>query len=237
MNVISWKDAKRDSLLVFHHLPKTAGTAFSAALSNMFGGDSYAWFHGPAGALQEINRNTKFKAVGGHFHLSHRLAKEIKRPVVLITLFREPTDRVISNYYYLQRNSDHHLHGMANQHTLEEIFTSGMGERLQVENQIVKMVSSVTGDMDEMLASAKENIHKYTFFGFQDQISILEALVQQKYEVEEFKVPDLISRSKRPRGVSPIELLKIIREHNQYDLELYDFAKDIYNKKLGGAWI
>lgn len=235
--ILTWAEVTPNSLLLFQHLPKTAGTAFSTALEGVFGKDHYQWFHGPAGALQEVRNNTQLKAVGGHFHLNHKLAREIKQSLALITLFRDPVDRVLSNYYYFQRNTDHHLHGMAIQHALGEIFEKGMGHRMQMENQIVKMVSQTHGTPEEMLESAKQTVQQYSFFGFQDQMSVMEKLVRQKFNADEFQIPDLTSRSKRPKTMPGIELLELIKEHNKLDQELYDYARQLYDAKLGVEWI
>jgi hypothetical protein len=240
MNIIPWSKATNDALVVFHHLPKCAGTAFSSALSDYFGAENYSWFHGPAGALEEMRNGTTLRSVAGHFHLSHIYAKDITTPTIMVTLFRNPIDRVISQYYYLRRNSEHHLHGMAMQHSLEEVFTKGLARRLQMSNQITGMVTSLQHGSSEskMLNSAKNNVTKYTFFGFQEDLRTFSLLVEARLGISNFIIPDLTNHSRNRPGLHEVEtnIIEVIKEHNQLDLDLYKFAWDTYNEKLKTEW-
>ena len=235
IEIIPWDKASPSDFLLFHHLPKTAGTAVSSGLENYYGAENYKWYHGPAGALEEIVSGTKLSAVGGHFHLSHRTVAEIDRAMVVITLFREPVDRVISNYYYLRNNDQHHLHPIAMENSLKDIYDKGLGRKMQVENELVRMVSR-TGVASKKLSSAKQTIDSYTFFGLQEQTQVMQLLFKRFYNAD-FVIPILVARGLRP-SVEQVDLdtIGLIKEHNTEDIELYNYAKEVYERKLSQEW-
>jgi len=240
IKVIPWEKASFNDFLLFHHLPKTAGTAVSSALGGLYGPGNYKWFHGPYGALEEIANGTKLKAAGGHFHLNHHKAAEVNKEMIMFAVFRDPVDRVISSYYYFRANGTHNLNPIANQYTLAEIYKQGLGKKMQVQNQITHMLATARGGATyyEALDSAKETANNYTFFGIQEQIEALEHMIKRLFGLDKFTVPKLIAKTGRPRiaEVDP-ETLDLIREYNSYDIDLYSYAKEVYEKKLRTEWL
>ena len=239
IRVIHWNEASLDDVLLFHHLPKTAGTAVSSALEGLYGAEYYKWFHGPAGALKTLADGHSLRALGGHFHLSHPTVNRIDVRVIMITLLRDPIDRVISNFYYLRANEKHHLYELANAYSLEEALRKGLSKKLQIDNEIVRMLSTVDpkDSLGAAFRSAKETVKSYTFFGLQKQTRMLELLIKRVFNIEEFKIPVMITNTGRPKKteVDP-DLIALIKKYNQYDVELYDFAEEIYNNKLEKEW-
>jgi len=239
IKVIHWSEASLNDVLLFHHLPKTAGTAVSSALEGLYGAEYYRWFHGPAGALKTLVDGHSLKALGGHFHLSHPLAAQIDAQVIMITLIRDPVDRVISNFYYLRANEKHHLYELANAYSLEEALNKGLAKKLQIDNEIVRMLSTADpkNSLGTAFRSAKETINSYTFFGLQEQTRMLQLLINRVFNIEHFKIPVMTTYTARPKKeeVDP-GLIELIKKYNQYDVELYEYAKEIYNRKLEKEW-
>lgn len=239
IEIIPWEEASFEDFLLFHHLPKTAGTAVSSALENLYGNGNYKWFHGPYGALQEIAKETQYQAVGGHFHLNHPMASEVNKRMIMFTLFREPVDRVISNYYYFKANRTHHLSELANKHSLSEIFELGLGQKMQIQNEITRMTATSRGGSTfyEALDSAKETVMNYTFFGIQEQTRVLELIIKRLFNRDDFIIPVLVARSTRPKVMDvDLDTIDLIKQHNKYDLELYEYAKAVYEDKLETEW-
>jgi len=235
IEIISWDEAKFEDFLLFHHLPKTAGSVISDALVNLYGPDNYKWFQGPHGALEEINKGTTYKAVGGHFSLNHPTAREINKRMIVFTLFRDPIDRVISNYYLYRNAPGHPLHTIASNYSLGEIYRQGMGRKMQIQNEITRRVAT---DSDKALDSAKQTVDNYTFFGLQEQSRVLELIIKRLFNLSQFTIPEIVARDIRPRGSEvELEVLDLIKEYNSYDIELYEYAKEVYERKLRTDWL
>lgn len=236
-NIIPWDQMESTDRLVFHHLPKTAGTALSSGLHNFYGESHYKWFHGPAGVLEEMTKGTELRAIGGHFHLNHPLARALTEPVVMVTLFRDPVDRVISNYYYIRNNTEHPAHPVARDNSLKEVYEKGLGVKIHVVDSITKMVS-ITNVPGKYLASAKNMVNRYTFFGLQEQTNVMEALMRRFFNNDQFFIPLLTARSMRP-AVEEVDLetIRLIKNHNQQDIALYEYVKEVYDRKINEEWI
>lgn len=96
--------------LVSLHIPKTAGTSFRNILKDVYGPGHVARL--------DIRRNTELngkklnssklksgiKVIHGHFSYQKLIEQfDIKEDTPVITWLREPAERVISNYYYLDK--------------------------------------------------------------------------------------------------------------------------------------
>ena len=119
----------------FLHVPKTAGTTLNAVVAGLFPGAA-AWHQalvdqagGEDGLAAAIAGNPGFHdgllAVVGHFGVCHPLVAGCRargRRAVLLSVLREPVERVVSLYEYIRRRGDHPLHREARARTLLRCF-------------------------------------------------------------------------------------------------------------------
>ncbi|OAV44832.1 sulfotransferase family 2 domain-containing protein [Lewinella sp. 4G2] len=99
--------------LISLHIPKTAGTSFRHILKSKYGEQEVIRLDIPAGKRRvRINekryRETTIpsgtRVVHGHFYLPELYAKFPEtKDLPVITWLRDPVERVISNYFYLQK--------------------------------------------------------------------------------------------------------------------------------------
>jgi len=198
MIIIPWRAASKDEFVLFHHLPKTGGSALSRALQGVYGEENYKWFNGPAGVLKELSGKTKLVAAGGHFSWNHPWAKKVRRRAAVLTILRDPVERVLSNYYYLRlRSEQSKLNNLARQYTLREIFELGLGQELQVENWVTACLSQTLSPAKRLL-SAQATLEGYTFFGFQEQMDVLAILISRFLVLDHFEIPRLANSYARP---------------------------------------
>lgn len=96
--------ARKDPLVVFVHIPKTAGSTINSALSRHFstGQDHCEHIIDDPGRLTRIVATADW--VSGHvpFHyLRAKLVQSTRRPLRFFSLLREPLDQVRSHYNWL----------------------------------------------------------------------------------------------------------------------------------------
>lgn len=105
------------SLLVYIHPQRTGGTAFKAALNEMFGRENVFSaqtvgkdFYKPWKGLKE-RELAGYRAVAGHFDFEYK--ELFSRPVVYVGTIRNPYDRMVSLYQYCKEKEGHKLQELA----------------------------------------------------------------------------------------------------------------------------
>jgi hypothetical protein len=233
MLIIYPEKAKKEDFLLFQHIPKTGGTALSSRLHEYYGDPNYKWYHGPDGALQALTKpELSYQAVGGHFNMFLSKNLKIDRELMLITLLRDPVDRVLSQYYYLKVASEHPLCSVVNKYSIEEIFTNNIEDALPHFANLLTYKITMEPEIANRLSSAKETLNTYTFFGFQDDMAGVEKFLGKLFGLSWFIIPLLNpNKSRVMLDNTPKKTIDVIRKYNQDDIELYQYAKTLYQKK------
>jgi hypothetical protein len=192
----------RPPLLVFVHIPKTAGTTMTAILrtnepgaGTRHGGNV---FKGGGGIKQGVKfqnllRNTngeldRARILTGHFPLAIREHLPNDRLVRYFTLLREPADRTLSHYFQirdrrggLDRPNKLGLPSLSTGATLDETIAGGY----MLDNVQTRMLSGLAepfGEVDdEMLERAKHNLrHGLACFGLTERLDESLVLAKQR---------------------------------------------------------
>jgi hypothetical protein len=252
-------DRRRPALLVFVHIPKTAGStlrsalnmnepgARSRALGNVFKGSG--GIDGTVMARMRKGEGPDLTGVGivrGHFPLGIReylpnyLPK--RRELHCFTFLRDPIERILSHYYAIRdRREGEEEPGkyaespLPPDPTLDDALAAGYVH----DNLHTRMLCGDPepfGEVtEEMLAEAKRNLREeLVFFGLTERFD--ESLVLAKRRLG---LGAILYRSsgrvnpQRPRGDEvPAELRLAAERSNRYDIELYRYASELFEKEL-----
>jgi tetratricopeptide (TPR) repeat protein len=218
-------------LLVFTHIPKTGGGTLSSILSKNYAEDTilplkYKSFTDVLTELSESQKKQIACCVG---HIPFGLHEYFSKPAIYITLLRHPIDRVISLYYFILRQKVHRFHDelIAKQMTLKDFVVSGFEPVLNTQTRILAGLSGSPISRDE-LNMAKKNLEEHFFAvgtteKFDDFLLMLQKRLGWKYISYQKKHVTY----NRPRTEDiPGDVLKLIKERNELDLELYEFVKN-----------
>lgn len=100
---------KSSDRIVFIHIPKTAGTSIRKYFVDLLGSEAVGWLgiHFSMPDLQLGVGFEKYKVIGGHF--TRRGALHLPFEKVFVSTIREPVDRAVSYYNFIQNSAEHPL--------------------------------------------------------------------------------------------------------------------------------
>ena len=210
-------------MIVFLHIPKTAGSTFQFILENTFGVSACHTNH----TKQDFFRQDDFefarkffprmKSLAGH-NLVDPLALTVPQPFHL-TFLREPVARVFSHY------QDMILTG-GKTWTFEEF----MRESDVAENLHVRLMAGGP-DLDK----AKKYLERCDFVGLTEKFNlslhVLDKLSPYPLNLNYKRRCTAATNTIRQPIAKDPRMIDLARERNQLDLALYDFAlKEIFPK-------
>jgi hypothetical protein len=231
--------------LIFLHVPKSAGSTLQVIFRRQHKRDAlFVDGNNPDLNLirEKLGSKNNIRLCFGHMDFG--MHDVIGQKYKYATIIRDPIERVISQYYYVKRQPKHHLHSIAfkeNNFSLSEYVGSGLSTELN--NGQVRILIGAGGFHKDsytkydipfgkcepwMLEEAKLNIEKhFVLCGLQESFD--ESLVLMKKELGWRWDIGYVSRNitHRRKKVSELDekTLKIIRDTNYLDIELYDWAK------------
>jgi hypothetical protein len=239
-------------LVVFVHIPKTAGTTLAAVLRTNEPGKRYRRvanvFKGGSGGAKTSVEYVRLRREGeldgvhlisGHFPLGVRDHLPKDRELRCCTILREPVDRTISHYFNIREAAKRRtgqkqwaLPPMPEGASLEDAVEGGY----LYDNLQTRMLSGAPDPFgeatDEMLERAKHNLaEELVTFGLTERFD--ESLVLTRRRLGLRTVLGQVSarvNPQRPRGKAiPDDMRAAAERCNQYDLELYRYAEGLFD--------
>jgi sulfotransferase famil protein len=217
--------------LIFLHVPKTAGTTLNRIIE---------WQYDPrliytidphriratAKRLETLpeERRRRLRCVRGH--LAYGIHDYLPQGGSYITMLRDPIARFFSTYYFILRRPLHPLH--------RKLRTKGVGIddflELTVERQNMQTMMIAGGPFvepcnEQILEKAKQNLTRsFRVVGISERFQDSLLLIASSFG---WTIPHYENRkvSKGDRPAHDPAMLEKVREHNRYDIELYEFGK------------
>ena len=118
------------SVLVYIHIPKTAGTFLRTAwlkknVNNYFWSDEKKTYPLVGDLEKSYITASSYEMLGGHLPLSTFLKFPTLQPRIFLNVLREPIARIISFYNHIKNNDPMHpLHKEVNEYTLYELLAA-----------------------------------------------------------------------------------------------------------------
>jgi hypothetical protein len=237
--------------VIFLHIPKTAGFSLNRIIEQNYPIDQFYSTYGaedlPGGSVQSFlrlspARRAQIRMLAGHVPFGFH--EQLPGPVTYFTVLREPIDRVVSLYYYLRRAPKDRLpddQALAHEMTLEQY----VGNRVNVgtDNLQVRMVSGVFCNVGygqctrDMLEAAKQNLReRFAVVGLSEQFDATLLLLKRAFHWRNiYYVRWNVTKDRPALAEVPAETLALIRDHNLLDIELYQFAKSLFETQLKHA--
>ena len=248
--------------ILFHHIPKTAGSTFRAILESLFLNEEVCHAEIPEEltmlTAKELN---SFKLFAGHF--SYEVNERLLSESIWITFLRNPIDRIVSYFNNMtdpERIPDSWVERFHNrpdwQEFLMEIRKMSLHEFILSKNQKATKITAnrqtqaflpdeVRLGVDdwsqynlEIIKLAKHNLREhFTFVGIQEYFDLSLDLFSMTFSLNPISAEHYTTNlnTKKSRGVGyEIEphVLALIKEKNTMDIELYEYAKELFFERM-----
>jgi hypothetical protein len=239
----------------FVHLQKTAGTTMRMRLARYFGAEA-VYPNGREEAkdvfyviasvdhlLQRLRvRGHEVRVIAGHYPLC--TLDLLEGEYRTFTILREPVARTLSYLSHHRQNTPEDRHK-----SLEEIYDDPFRFHGLAHNHMTKMFSLTTEEMsDDMLTRveftperverAKENLGGVEMVGVQDRFEEFCGELNERFGWRLGDQPTFANTGGEPIEV-PDSFRKRIIEDQAADIELYEFAVDLCDRRRngsGGRW-
>lgn len=238
-------ESGNDPVLVFTHIPKTAGGSLTQIFRENLLADqvldlSQLKVRERTDAVRALKEEISpvaetVKVVHGHVNFCFGVHKYFRREVVNLTILRNPVDRFVSLYYFVRQLKNGNK-------IAEEILTKGLTlddfakyETFQpLDNVMVRYLANSRGRNENLtaldrhlLAEAKENLLKhFDLFGITEEFDDIAEQVCHRFNLKKGNDIRLNASGRPALEEISAETLNTIRERNSYDQELWEFARD-----------
>ncbi len=250
-------------LIIFSHIPKTAGSTLAFIARSNYHKNFYFyrdknppetsvknWIDGFNDYTKEqeskFKHPPKTKFLRGHIGFGIDQFLDV-RSCTYITMLRDPVERVISHYYFLQRKGVKSTIKMSlkdfiesrrfvTNDNLQTRFLSGLGWQSFNPKSLDfydKKFDIKYGECNKsMLESAKENLTKYFVFGLQSKMDESLDLFR---DILAWKLSGVANQKRNVNNKRPSKdqiessLISFIEEQNYLDLKLYEYAQSFFD--------
>jgi len=213
--------------IFFLHVPKTGGCTFRSLLEDHYPVEAYRPFMNWKTFRPDHKTFQNLSLVHGHMLYSR--AMPYCKNFIKITFLRDPVARVLSEHRFLSASKNNLGHI---QH-----FLPPNSDPIDTAANIACMFLSQLDPLDpnisieQHLESAKNSLKEFDFVGITEQMDESIALF---FQMIGWKLPEKIpflNTTDPSRSNDPQEILDAIAERNWADIELYRFAKELFEAK------
>ncbi|HVI81399.1 MAG TPA: sulfotransferase family 2 domain-containing protein [Chthoniobacterales bacterium] len=230
--------------VIFLHVPKTAGTTLHHILERCYPRNQICSFKDPnyrseLENFQKLSTETReaYRLIKGH--LSFGFHRHLPGRSTYITFLREPVARALSFYHYARSHPEHYLYPLlGDDHVDLKIL---LRQRTPTTHELFNLQTSmVAGDeWDDperpadraALERAKQNLRShFDVVGLTEEFDTSLRLLRRRFgwKVRFYTRKNVTRRKDQIDNLDP-ETHSLLREANALDIELYQFARELFD--------
>lgn len=231
----------REKKFLFDHLPKTGGTALRTVFEEMFGPENVSPHIEGRSEIWAIQKYARFRMISGHF-LSLLPGDDRSGGRVRLTMLRHPIDRAVSEYFYWRHHSfegvDDRLAKWAQEYDICTFYRMRENSNeTSVTNFYTKHFSTRLSremlDAASVISLAKRSLSRYGFIGIYEYMHDSMDIFCWQFRLPPVKKIPRVNVTAFRVGVDDLdkETLSRLKEMNDLDIQIYDFALQLFEEK------
>ena len=227
-------DMAKDSCVIYLHVPKAAGQTLNTVIGRQYKREEVYWYTDPIWSFGRIpsDISPSVRVIAGPIPFG--VHRDLPRPSTYITMLREPSERVLSLYDYIRENVAHPLHGEVAGLSLEDFVASEV-DAYEVQNGQTRQISGARHVPDRpALELAKNNLRE--FFSVVGLVESFDESLMMLRKALGWRMPFYVRKNvtsqRTARATVPQRVRKLIADRNALDIELYDFALDLFRGRM-----
>jgi len=230
--------------VIFLHVPKTAGTTLHHILERCYPRNQICSFKDPNYRSELENfqklsteKREAYRLIKGH--LSFGFHRHLPGRSTYITFLREPVARTLSFYHYARSHPEHYLYPLlGDDHVdLKILLRRRTATTHELFNLQTSMVAGDEWDDPERpadraaLKRAKQNLRShFDVVGLTEEFDTSLRLLRRRFgwKVRFYTRKNVTRRKDQIDNLDP-ETHSLLREANALDIELYQFARELFD--------
>ena len=226
---------------IFLHIHKTAGTTLHAILDRQYepaavyniDAKGHNFDHFANLSQPQYEKITLLKG-----HMDYGLHEFLPQSAAYFTFLREPIERVISYYFFIQRTPQHPHHQAANELNLYD-FANQQIDPLMANGQTRQLAGGYPQydfgtQTDALLTKAKHHLQKhFVVVGLTEQFDESLLLLQNQFNWKRVWYHRQNVGSNRPKkeGITA-ETMACLLAQNQADKALYEYGRSLFKAQI-----
>jgi Galactose-3-O-sulfotransferase len=238
--------AAQTETVIFLHIPKVGGMTLYKILERHYSRAQTLTFDGSDGQKTRFERlpvaeRGRYRLIRGHLYFGlHRLVPDTS---VYITFLRNPVERVHSFYYYARSKPDHYLYDALTKECFEPKGPLAQDATLELCNEQTRLLAGDEWEDPQRpitraaLKRAQANLRThFRVVGLTEEFDASVLLLHQTFGWQlPFYGKENVTKNKPDSTFLDAETRRLIEETNSFDLELYEYARQLFNEQRRAA--
>lgn len=235
-----------DRLLVFIHIPKTAGSTLRAIMQRQYRPEEICHIpwdfdrNAPFARFIDLPEQERARTKVLYGHIPFGVHRFIQRQTTYFTMLRDPVDRCISHYFHIRKLPNHFHHKRAKELDLGDFVASGVfremdnGQVRQLTGAGALPFGACTPDLlDQAIANLDQH---FCVAGLQERFDETLLLLRRSMRWQQFPLYQRrnVGRQRSQRDSFPPEVLRVVEAHNVLDQQLYDYVAGRLAQTIAG---